>query len=574
MIRARRRPSRRGALVVGWLAAACAAPPNDPDEVVAVHVHGEITRAELAAWSERGADAGEPLTTGDGGGGLSALERLVVRDVLAQEAVEQPELAAAAAAAVDAALATLMRRQLGWSQPAADPAAARAYYDAHPERFARPERLRLQHIFLRADAAELTPAERSEVGRRIAGIRREIVAGADFDAMARAHSDSADGSAGGWMVLERGDRAVRVFTDAAWALEPGELSQPIDTATGFHIVRLATRIAAVERPFAEVAEVAAREAAEAERLRLESEYLEATGPRHRLARRYAALRGPVRRDSVLFALGDETFTTGDLLRRLPDTLVAHLYAGYLPHLAALLDQHALERLLAREARAAGLDSTREGRRTIAAATAAVRADFEIDRRLRERVAAVAPADLRELHARNRERYDAPRRRSLSVIRLAPEPDDLLWSLLRKGERMVEALRGGADLAAVGRAAGAAVYAGDRRLAGWSDEELRRVFGPARELSRLDELAPGEVLEPFVGEVLHPTSGRFEPTCVYIVRLDGVSPARSVGFAEVEGAVREEYLQQHRQRLLAELAPQVLATADLRVVVDDPALGRR
>jgi hypothetical protein len=370
------------------------------------------------------------------------------------------------------------------------------------------------------------------------------------------------------MVLERGANVVRSFSEAAWALEPSEVSEPIDTAPGVHLVRVGTRIAPVERPFADVADEAAREAGEVELQRLEAGYLTEVAPRYGLERRYEALRAPVREEAVLLQLGGEVFTLGDLLQRLPDSLVPHVYAGHTPHLVPILERVALDKVLVREAKATGFDATAEARRQIERAQTAVRADVEIERRLRARARAVPASELRELYARRRDRYEVPRRWSLSVVRLAPASGELIWSLLREGEQVVDAVRRGVPLAdAVDTTA--AVYVGADGWTDWTDDDLlRRVLGRARELSRLEDLEVGEVSAPFVGEVLDPSSGRYQPACVYIVRVDRRTPARSAPFAAVEEAVYADSLARSRRRFLTEIEREVVAAADLRVVTGD------
>ena len=97
------------------------------------------------------------------------------------------------------------------------------------------------HILLEVDA------ERSveEATEALLDMRAEISAGADFAEKARAFSEDA-GSAelgGDLGAASRGIFAPE-FEDALWALEPGDLSLPVETEFGVHLIKLI----AIEEP--------------------------------------------------------------------------------------------------------------------------------------------------------------------------------------------------------------------------------------------------------------------------------------------------------------------------------------
>ncbi len=94
---------------------------------------------------------------------------------------------------------------------------------------------RVRHILLRTD--EFTSVE--EAAQRLQQIRERIVNGEDFNELALAHSDdtvsSVQGGDLGW--LSPGD-VVRPFEQAVETLEVGEISQPVRTPYGVHIIQL------------------------------------------------------------------------------------------------------------------------------------------------------------------------------------------------------------------------------------------------------------------------------------------------------------------------------------------------
>ncbi len=97
------------------------------------------------------------------------------------------------------------------------------------------------HILLAV--AEGTPEE--EVARRRDEARRlrsELVHGADFALYAMKHSDDKAAPDGKLGCFPRGEM-VKPFEDAAFALEPGEISEVVRTSFGFHIIKVQERLA-------------------------------------------------------------------------------------------------------------------------------------------------------------------------------------------------------------------------------------------------------------------------------------------------------------------------------------------
>ncbi len=85
-----------------------------------------------------------------------------------------------------------------------------------------------------------------ETEERAGELRREIEGGADFSAMAREHSTGPSGPNGGDLGWFGIGMMVPEFEAAVMELEPGQVSQPVQTQFGWHLVRLEeTRLAAV-----------------------------------------------------------------------------------------------------------------------------------------------------------------------------------------------------------------------------------------------------------------------------------------------------------------------------------------
>lgn len=76
--------------------------------------------------------------------------------------------------------------------------------------------------------------------------------GADFAALARKYSEGSGASSGGDLGWFRRGTLAASFENAAFALKKGEVSQPVRTAFGWHVIKLEDTRHAAPRPFDEV----------------------------------------------------------------------------------------------------------------------------------------------------------------------------------------------------------------------------------------------------------------------------------------------------------------------------------
>lgn len=81
---------------------------------------------------------------------------------------------------------------------------------------------------------EETEAARAEVRE----VMEQLDNGADFAQLAITHSDGQGALEGGALGWRKGSQLPTLFADRVIAMEPGEVSEPIQSASGFHIVRL------------------------------------------------------------------------------------------------------------------------------------------------------------------------------------------------------------------------------------------------------------------------------------------------------------------------------------------------
>jgi peptidyl-prolyl cis-trans isomerase D len=115
----------------------------------------------------------------------------------------------------------------------------RAYYDTHKAQFDRPGRAKVSLIII---PRAVTPADSAAVRARAVALRSRILGGEKFEDVARAESaDSVSAVNGGSLGRGAKGRFVPQFETAAFALKPGEISQPVLTPFGYHIIRMDER---------------------------------------------------------------------------------------------------------------------------------------------------------------------------------------------------------------------------------------------------------------------------------------------------------------------------------------------
>ncbi len=129
-----------------------------------------------------------------------------------------------------------------------------SYYRRHQEQFDVPEQVKASHILFRisADADEDMRRKKRQLAEKVLA---EVRAGdgKNFAELARRYSDDA-GSAvqGGSLGYFPHGTMVPAFEEAAFALEPGQISDVVETSFGLHIIKCEGRIEAGIKPLAEV----------------------------------------------------------------------------------------------------------------------------------------------------------------------------------------------------------------------------------------------------------------------------------------------------------------------------------
>lgn len=115
-----------------------------------------------------------------------------------------------------------------------------ANYQEQLHDFEHPEQIRMGCVLFPRVPSQ---ADSLEVAEEIGRIRTEIMAGADFAEMATAVSeDQGSAESGGDLGTFGAGRMVKPFEEAAFALATGEVSDPVETQFGWHLIKVEEKL--------------------------------------------------------------------------------------------------------------------------------------------------------------------------------------------------------------------------------------------------------------------------------------------------------------------------------------------
>ncbi|MBS3754471.1 MAG: SurA N-terminal domain-containing protein [Desulfobacterales bacterium] len=129
--------------------------------------------------------------------------------------------------------------------------AIRDYYRSHQSEFTSEETVTARHILLKLprDADEKNV---QETRKKALEIYEKARSGRDFAELAREFSEGPSAGEGGYLGTLKKDDTVEPFAEKAFSMEAEEISQPVRTRFGFHIIKVEERRQASAKPLEEV----------------------------------------------------------------------------------------------------------------------------------------------------------------------------------------------------------------------------------------------------------------------------------------------------------------------------------
>ncbi len=111
------------------------------------------------------------------------------------------------------------------------------YYEGHPDEFQNPKTVEARHILIQVnqDAADDEVAKAKE---QIEEILAKARAGEDFAELAKQYSEGPSKDKGGHLGSFRREAMVKPFADKAFSMQAGEISDPVRTRFGWHIIKV------------------------------------------------------------------------------------------------------------------------------------------------------------------------------------------------------------------------------------------------------------------------------------------------------------------------------------------------
>lgn len=522
---------------------ACGASVDDP--VLARFRGLEITQG--AAEAHFAAQRDPSLTPRD------LLKQVAFTETLAQAARaagldRQPTLALQLARLGDRPwVATLRARVTAAGEPSEG--AIDEYLEENRAKLDKPRKVRLWNIFKRAPRAG-SPAAREATRRAMEDIRRRLLAGDDFAAIAKAESEAVNRYRGGKMgAIPPGKLASKVEA-IAFALAEGEISPVIAVDEGFVILRNAG--------FVEASTMSEQEARERIRTAmrrwnfesawetLRQELFEGSG-----VEVFDQAIGSAEALTAIGVVDGERVTYAEI-----DALARSQGVGPQPQrltdarIRATFLAQAFTRLAAERARTEGLTPAAEALARARAQQRLLLAAAELERRATEGGIEVSDDEARAFFSANASSFAVPEQALLSLIQLRLDDGgaETLRAQTLKARDVLERIRQGEiSFAAAAREVSQHPSAAAGGDVGWKARRWAAGLGPnvATAFSALD-----------VGEV----SDVLRQDHLWILHLRETRPARALTFdesrEEVQQRVYQRKLNQRRAALQAELLAEI------------------
>jgi peptidyl-prolyl cis-trans isomerase SurA len=127
----------------------------------------------------------------------------------------------------------------------------KAYYTAHSDEFTRPEEVQLTEIFLSTDGK--SPEEMESVQKKAEDLLARVRKGDDFNEIAKRYSEgsTAKDQGGDLGVFKRGVLSPQL-NDVVFKMEKGQITDVIQTKTGFEILKVEAHFVAGLQPLDKV----------------------------------------------------------------------------------------------------------------------------------------------------------------------------------------------------------------------------------------------------------------------------------------------------------------------------------
>jgi peptidyl-prolyl cis-trans isomerase SurA len=124
------------------------------------------------------------------------------------------------------------------------------YYDAHSQEFTRPEQVVLSEIFLSTEGK--SPEEIESVQKKAEDLRNRVMKGDDFNEIAKRYSEGSTAKDGGDLGTFKQSELAPQLEEVVFKMEKGQITDVIQTKTGFEVLKVENHYQAGLQPQAKV----------------------------------------------------------------------------------------------------------------------------------------------------------------------------------------------------------------------------------------------------------------------------------------------------------------------------------
>lgn len=112
-----------------------------------------------------------------------------------------------------------------------------SYYEDFPGEFKSEKTVEARHILIRVDQ-DAPETQVNEALKKITDVLTEAKSGKDFAVLANTYSEDSSKDTGGYLGTFGKDAMVKPFADQAFSMAAGEISEPVRTQFGWHVIKV------------------------------------------------------------------------------------------------------------------------------------------------------------------------------------------------------------------------------------------------------------------------------------------------------------------------------------------------
>jgi peptidyl-prolyl cis-trans isomerase D len=111
------------------------------------------------------------------------------------------------------------------------------YFDSHPDEFIVPKTVKARHILFKLEK-DSSPEVVEEKRKKAEEVLALAKGGEDFGELAKTYSEGPSKDRGGDLGTFKKETMVKPFADQAFSMKAGEISDPVRTQFGWHIIKV------------------------------------------------------------------------------------------------------------------------------------------------------------------------------------------------------------------------------------------------------------------------------------------------------------------------------------------------